>query len=294
MFKRIGLFLLTNLLILVTISIIFTLFGIRGYIENDGINFVSLLIFSGIIGFTGSIISLLISRWMAKRMMGVKVIDPDGPGDETARWLVREVHALAKKAGMKKMPEVGIYPSSEINAFATGPSKNKSLVAVSAGLLSNMDQSAIKGVLAHEIAHITNGDMVTMTLLQGIINTFVEFLSRICAYAVSRFVNESLAGIVHFLAVVLFNIVFSILGSLVVFAYSRRREYFADKGGAALAGKENMIHALRSLQRTVHHVDRKHTSLASMKISGGEKVSSLFSTHPKLEDRINALEKHSR
>jgi len=189
------------------------------------------------------------------------------------------------------MPEVGIYQSSEVNAFATGPSKRRSLVAVSTGLLHEMDDAAVEGVIAHEVAHVANGDMVTMTLLQGIVNTFVVFLSRIAAWIASRFVpREELVPIVHFIAVIVFQIIFSILGSLVVFAYSRHREFHADRGGADLAGKDKMIHALRSLEAYTSRIkDDDQAAVATLKISGKRKAS-LFSTHPDLNERIRRLE----
>lgn len=189
------------------------------------------------------------------------------------------------------MPEVGIYQSSEVNAFATGPSKRRSLVAVSTGLLHEMDDAAVEGVIAHEVAHVANGDMVTMTALQGIVNTFVVFLSRIAAWIASRFVSrEELVPIVHFIAVIVFQIIFSVLGSLVVFAYSRHREFHADRGGADLAGKDKMVHALRSLEAYTSRIkDDDQTAVATLKISGKRKAS-LFSTHPDLNERIRRLE----
>lgn len=173
------------------------------------------------------------SRWMAKRMMNVRVLDPNGALTADEQSVVEKVHRLSRAAGLTHMPEVGIYDSPEVNAFATGPSKKKSLVAVSTGLLYEMDDDAVEGVIAHEVAHVANGDMVTMTLLQGVVNTFVVFLSRVAAWIATRFVKEEIAPIVHFIAVVVFQIVFSILGSLVVFAYSRHREFHADRGGAS-------------------------------------------------------------
>ncbi|KMJ59248.1 protease HtpX [Bacillus sp. LL01] len=290
MAKRIFFFILTNVLVLTTISIIFMVTGAGNYIQDGGIDYGALLIFSAIIGFTGAFISLLMSRWMAKKMMNVKVIDPDGPMSGKERQIVEMVHRMSRAAGITKMPEVGIYHSPEVNAFATGPSKNRSLVAVSSGLLQEMDDAAIEGVIAHEVAHIANGDMVTMTLLQGVVNTFVVFLARIAAFAVSRFVKEEMAPIVHFIAIIVFQIAFSILGSLVVFAYSRYREFHADRGGADLAGKDKMVHALRSLQAYTGRVsEEKDTAIASLKINGKRK-SSLFSTHPDLNERIRRLE----
>ncbi|MGM0837075.1 MAG: protease HtpX [Bacillota bacterium] len=291
MAKRIFYFLLTNILVLTTITIIFSLTGAGNYITNEGnIDFGALLIFSAIIGFTGSFISLLMSRWMAKKMMNVQDIDPNGPMSNQERQIVEMVHRMSRAAGITKMPEVGIYHSPEVNAFATGPSKNRSLVAVSSGLLQEMDDAAIEGVIAHEVAHIANGDMVTMTLLQGVVNTFVIFLARIAAFIASRFVKEEMAPIVHFIAVIVFQIAFSILGSIVVFAFSRYREYHADRGGADLAGKDKMVHALRSLQAYTHRIrDEQDSAIATFKISGKRK-SSLFSTHPDLNERIRRLE----
>lgn len=291
--KRIFLFILTNLLVMVTIGIILSIFGVGSYMNAEGgINFQALLVFSAIVGFTGAFISLLMSRWMAKMMMGVQVLDPRKNLTGSERELVDMVHRIARDAGMTTMPEVGIYQSREVNAFATGPSKSRSLVAISTGLLEEMDRDAVEGIIGHEVAHIVNGDMVTMTLLQGVVNTFVVFLSRIAAWAASRFVKEDVAPLVHFIAVIVFQIVFSILGSLVVFAYSRHREYHADRGGAILAGKDKMIHALQSLQRYKDRLvgEKEQTSLATLKIGGKPGKSSLFSTHPDLGDRIRALQ----
>jgi heat shock protein HtpX len=207
--------------------------------------------------------------------------------------LVEKVHGLAKKAGLPVMPKVGIYDSPEVNAFATGPSKRRSLVAVSTGLLQHMDEQAIEGVLAHEIAHIANGDMVTMTLLQGIINTFVEFVSRVISFIISKFVRKELAHIVYLISYFVFSMVFSLLGILVVFAFSRKREYAADKGGAKLAGKEKMIHALRQLQSSLGWIDNSHAAVSTLKINNQQKhslFSTLFSTHPSLEERIEYLQ----
>jgi heat shock protein HtpX len=291
MFKRISLFLLVNVLVIVTIGIVTSLLGVQRYTTEAGINFSALLVFSGVVGFSGALISLALSRVMAKWVMGVQVIDPNGPLHPAEKALLEEVYALARKAGLKKMPQVGIYHSPEVNAFATGPTRNRSLVAVSSGLLERMDGNAVNGVLAHEIAHIANGDMVTMTLLQGVINTFVVFLSRICAYIASRFVKEEVAPVVQFIAVLVFDILFSILGSIVIMAYSRYREYRADAGGARLAGKENMIHALQSLKHTVQLVDTEQQSLAALKISGKKgSFLGLFASHPDLDDRIQRLQ----
>ncbi|MGM0920149.1 MAG: protease HtpX [Bacillota bacterium] len=290
MAKRIFLFILTNILVLITIGVVLSLLGVGSYVNaSGGIDLISLLVFSAVVGFTGSFISLLMSKWMAKMMMGVKVLKPDQSLSVYERNLVDRVHRLSRAAGITKMPEVGIYQSREVNAFATGPSKNNSLVAVSAGLLEEMDDAAVEGVLAHEVAHISNGDMVTMTLLQGVVNTFVVFLARIAAWAASRFVREDMAPIVHFIAILIFQLLFSILGSLVVFAYSRHREFHADNGGADLAGKDKMVHALRALKGYTQRINNEQSSVATLKISGKRGLA-LFSTHPDLDERIRRLE----
>lgn len=292
MMKRALYFVMTNILVILTITIIFSILPVRGYIESNGINFTSLLIFSAIIGFTGAFISLGLSRWMAKRMMGVEVIDPNNMTHEYERKLVESVHRMARAAGLTHMPEVGIYHSPEVNAFATGPTKKRSLVAVSAGLLNEMDEDAIEGVIAHEIAHIANGDMVTMTLLQGVVNTFVVFFARIIAFVASRFVRSELAPIVHFIAVIVFQIIFSILGSIVVLAYSRYREFHADKGGADLAGKDKMRHALIKLKEYTNRAtteSEEQAAVATLKINSKRKKSVLFSSHPDIDERIDRL-----
>ncbi|MEC1737326.1 protease HtpX [Bacillus mojavensis] len=296
MAKRIFLFILTNILVLTTIGIVLSVIssvtGVGTYFTADGgIDPIALLVFSLVVGFVGSFTSLAMSRWMAKTMMGVRVLNPEKHTlSYEEQQLVDRVYKLSRSAGLTKMPEVGIYRSSEVNAFATGPSKRRSLVAVSSGLLDQMDDAGVEGVLAHEVAHIANGDMVTMTLLQGIVNTFVVFLSRIAAWIASRFVKEDLAPIVHFIAMIVFQIVFSILGSLVVFAYSRHREFHADRGGADLAGKDKMIHALRTLKSYSSRImEEDQTAVQTLKING-KKRSSLFSTHPDLDERIRRLE----
>ncbi|WP_372663609.1 protease HtpX [Cohnella sp.] len=288
--KRILLFILTNILVMVTIGIILSVFGVGSYInDRGGVDLGSLLIFSAIVGFTGAFISLAMSRWIAKKMMGVQVLNPNGHLSQGQREIVDMVHRLSRAAGLMHMPEVGIYPSDEVNAFATGPSKKRSLVAVSSGMLERMDARAVEGIIGHEVAHIANGDMVTMTLLQGVVNTFVVFLSRLAAWAVSRLVKEELAPVVHIIAVIIFQIAFSILGSLVVLAFSRYREFHADSGGAHLAGKDKMIHALQSLQRYSGRVADDQGAIATFKISGRKRMK-LFSTHPDIEERIRRLQ----
>lgn len=291
--KRIGIFLLVNFLVLTTIVIVTSLLGVSNYVTAQGLDYYSLLIFSAVIGFSGAFISLFLSKWMAKTMMKVQVIDPNNNRTTPQeRKLLNDVYRLAQKAGISKMPEVGIYPSAEVNAFATGPSKNNSLIAVSQGLLQALDNDSVEGVLAHEVAHVANGDMVTMTLIQGVINTFVVFLSRIIAYFVSSFVKSELSGIVHFISIIVFQILFSILGSIAVMAFSRHREYAADFGASQLAGKEKMIKALKSLQTTSDRVDTSQEALQTLKINGGRLsgLKKLLASHPDLNDRIQRLE----
>ncbi|TMW72895.1 protease HtpX [Alteribacter natronophilus] len=302
--KRFMLFILTNILVLTTIMIVWSLItmytgiGEGGFQDGSGIlgiDYVALGVFSLIVGFAGSFISLAMSRWMAKTMMKVKVIDPGGPMSSQERMVVEKVHRLSRAAGLMHMPEVGIYNSPEVNAFATGPSKKRSLVAVSSGLLQTMDDDAIEGVIAHEVAHVNNGDMVTMTLLQGVINTFVVFFSRIAAILASRLApNDGVRIIVHIASIFIFQILFSILGSLVVMAFSRYREFHADRGGADLAGRDKMAHALRSLKSYVDRASvkdgRDDTAIATMKINGKGGISKLFSSHPDLDERIRRLE----
>ncbi|WP_078427867.1 protease HtpX [Alkalihalobacterium alkalinitrilicum] len=300
--KRLLLFVLTNILVLTTIVIVWSIItmytDIGGPFDTGGpglgIDFIGLGVFSILVGFTGSFISLAMSRWIAKKMMKVNVLDPNGSLSAQERSVVEKVHRLSRAAGLTHMPEVGIYQSPEVNAFATGPSKKRSLVAVSSGLLNVMDDDAVEGVIAHEVAHVANGDMVTMTLLQGVVNTFVVFFSRIAAILVSRLVRSEMQVIVRFAAIIIFQILFSILGSLVVMAFSRYREFHADRGGADLAGRDKMAHALRSLKA---YVDRANVSdrtddsaIQTMKISGKGGVMKLFSSHPDLDERIRRLE----
>ena len=299
--KRILLFLLTNILIMTTVVIVWGLLvnftSLDLNFRNDsalGINLPAVMIFSLIIGFGGAFISLAMSRWVAKMMMKVKVLNPDESLTQAERAIVEKVHRLSRAAGLAHMPEVGIYQSAEVNAFATGPSKKRSLVAVSSGLLQTMDDAAVEGVIAHEVAHVANGDMVTMTLLQGVVNTFVVFLSRVIAMIASRFVRPELQFVVQFAAIIILQILFSILGSMVVSAYSRHREFHADRGGADLAGNDKMIHALRSLKqyanRAVANDRTDDSAIQTMKISGKGGMMKLLSTHPDLNDRIARLE----
>ena len=287
--KRILLFVLTNLAVMVTVSIVLSLLGIGGYRTAAGLNYGALAVFCLVWGSAGAFISLLLSRWMAKRAMGVELVD-GRTGHEEADWLYRTVERLARQAQLP-MPEVGIYTSPEVNAFATGPSRSKSLVAVSSGLLRGMRREEVEGVLAHEMSHIQNGDMVTMTLIQGVVNAFVLFASRVIANIARNAVDERAAYMVQFIVTIVLDIALGILGAMVVAWFSRAREFRADAGAAALAGRGNMIAALRRLQTTHQLVDPSNQALATMKIAGGSKRwMMLFSTHPPLEERIAALE----
>ncbi len=291
--KRVILFLATNLAIMATISIVMSVLGVGPYLTQYGIDYTSLMIFCLLWGMGGAFISLLMSKWMAKMAMGVKIINPNQAFGEEAK-LYQTVQALAQKAGLPKDPEVGIYQSDEINAFATGPSKSNSLVAVSTGLMRRMNKTEVDAVLAHEIAHIANGDMVTMTLIQGVVNAFVMFLARVAAFAVQNAMRSddeesSVGGFAYFGLTMLFDILFSILASFVVAYFSRLREFAADRGSAILNGKEEMIAALKALKGTTELVDNSRPELAAMKISNKAGVLRFLSTHPSLDDRIERL-----
>jgi heat shock protein HtpX len=288
--KRVFLFILTNLAIVATLTIIVSILGVNQGITADGIQIVPLAIFCFIYGMGGAFISLLISRWMAKRATGVQLVD-GRTGNADLDWLYETVGRLTRQANLP-MPEVGVYDSPEVNAFATGPSKSRSLVAVSSGLLRGMRRDEIEGVIGHEVAHIANGDMVTMTLLQGVVNAFVMFAARIVAHLMTRSGDgrQSSGGGMYFLIVIVLQIVFGILGSIIVSWFSRQREFRADYGGATLAGKADMLAALRRLQVNRELVDTRHEALATMKINGAGRWMVLFSTHPPLETRIAALE----
>jgi heat shock protein HtpX len=298
--KRIFLFFAVNILVMVTLNIFLHILGIGPYMNRYGIDYVNLAEFCLVWGMGGAFISLALSRVMAKFMMGVKVIDPNTRDSQDAD-LVQMVHNLARSAGLSKMPEVGIYDSPEVNAFATGPTRSRALVAVSTGLLSRMNRNEIEGVLGHEMTHVANGDMVTMTLVQGVVNAFVLFLSKVIAFAISQALRgdreresgESGSFMVRFLVEIVLQIVFTFLGMIVVSAFSRWREFRADAGGARLAGSQNMISALRSLQRTFEIVDPQpqQAQVQTMKISGhGTGLMKLFATHPPLEARIARLQ----
>lgn len=291
---RILLFLATNAAVLVLISIVFRVLGLEGVLAENGVdlNLQALLVLSAVIGFGGSFISLAMSKWLAKRSMGVHVIEQ--PRNDTERWLVSTVQRQAEFMNIG-MPEVGIFNSPEPNAFATGMRKNNSLVAVSTGLLQNMSANEVEAVLGHEVAHVANGDMVTMGLLQGVVNTFVVFLSRVIGHLIDRLVfkTERGYGPGYFLVVIITQVLLSILASIIVMWFSRRREFRADEGGAKVAGRQNMIGALKALQR-VHQPQDLPGEMATFGISGGKAggFKKLFMSHPPLEERIAALESH--
>jgi heat shock protein HtpX len=292
MFKRISLFLATNIAVILVLSIVLRLLGVDGYLQESGsdLNYESLLVFSAVFGFGGSFISLAISKWMAKRATGAQVITQ--PRNEVESWLLNVVERQARQAGIE-MPEVAIYQAPDMNAFATGARRNAALVAVSSGLLQSMPRDEIEAVLAHEISHVANGDMVTLTLVQGVVNTFVIFLSRIVGYFVDRVVlkNDSGHGIGYFVSVIVAQIVLGILASTIVMWVSRKREFRADAGSASLNGNQAMIRALERLGRG--QPAALPESLAAFGISGtrGTGIRKLFMSHPPIADRIEALQR---
>ncbi len=292
---RILLFLGTNLAVLLVASITLRLLGVESYLSDQGINFQSLLIFCFIFGMAGSMISLFISKWMAKRSTGTVVIET--PSNATEKWLVETVAELARHAGIKT-PEVGIFPAQQSNAFATGWNKDDALVAVSAGLLNRMRPEEVRAVLAHEIGHVANGDMVTLALIQGVVNTFVMFFARVVAQLVDQFLRarsdgEGGLGFMGYFAVVMVaEIVFGIAASAIVAWFSRFREYRADAAGAKLAGSGAMINALARLKAETELPDQMPDTLRAMAITKGQTrslVEKLFASHPPLDDRIRAL-----
>jgi heat shock protein HtpX len=286
--KRIILFLATNLAIVLVLSVTMRLLGVEPYLTANGLNPNALLIFAAVMGFGGSFISLAISKWGAKVGMGVQVIE--SPSSPTEAWLIDTVRRHSQEAGIK-MPEVGIFHSPEVNAFATGPSRNNALVAVSSGLLQQMTRDEAEAVVGHEIAHIANGDMVTMALIQGVVNTFVMFLSRVIGHTVDRvvFKNEEGHGPAFFVTMIIAELVLGILASIIVMWFSRQREFRADRGGALLAGRQNMIAALERLASL--HPHPLPDKMAAFGIAGGvgNGLKRLFMTHPPLEERIAAL-----
>jgi heat shock protein HtpX len=289
MFKRITLFLITNLAIVFVLSIVLNLLGVGPMLDQQGLNLTSLIIFAAVFGFGGAFISLAISKWTAKRLTGARVIDQ--PSGELESWLVETVRGQARQAGVA-MPEVAIYDAPDVNAFATGMRRNSSLVAVSTGLLRTMNRQEAEAVLAHEISHVANGDMVTMALIQGVVNTFVIVASRIAGYVVDRVVfrTERGHGPGFFITSIIAQMVFGILASIIVFWFSRQREFRADAGAAGIAGREKMIAALEALRRGAgapHLPDQMAAFGISGSVGGGLKR--LFMTHPPLEERIEAL-----
>lgn len=289
--KRVVLFLATNLAIVLVLGISLRILGFEGILDQQGISLDinSLLVFAAVFGFGGSFISLAISKWTAKRFTGAQVIET--PGNNTETWLVNTVRRQAEHAGIG-MPEVAIYNAPDVNAFATGMSKNNSLVAVSTGLLNAMSQDEAEAVLAHEVSHIANGDMVTLALIQGVVNTFVIFLSRVIGHTVDRvvFKNERGHGPAYWITTIVAELLLGILASTIVMWFSRQREFRADAGSANLAGKEKMIAALQRLKQSV---EQPHLpdQLAALGISGskGEGIKRLFMSHPPLDERIEAL-----
>ncbi|MGD8476712.1 MAG: protease HtpX [Burkholderiales bacterium] len=291
MFKRIALFLITNIAVLVLLSITMRVLGVERILSESGsgLNLQALLVFAAVIGFGGSFISLAISKWSAKFLTGAKVIE--SPRTEAEQWLVATVSRQAKQAGIG-MPDVAIYDSPDINAFATGMSRNNALVAVSSGLLRNMSRDEAEAVLGHEVSHVANGDMVTLALIQGVVNTFVIFLARVIGFFVDRVLlkNERGYGIGFWVSTIVAEIVLAILASIIVMWFSRRREFRADAGGASLAGREKMIGALQRLQ-AAHEPSALPEQMKAFGISGGGGLGlkRLFMSHPPLQERIEAL-----
>jgi heat shock protein HtpX len=268
---------------MVTLSVVLSVLGINGYGSLQG-----QMLFCLVWGMGGAFISLQMSRFIAKQAMGVQLVD-GRTGHADADWLYATVRQQTDRAGLP-MPEVGIYESPEVNAFATGPSKRRSLVAVSSGLLRSMQRDEVEGVLAHEVSHIANGDMVTMTLIQGVVNAFVLFFARVIASVLRSAVDERMSGAVYFMTLIVLQIALGLLGSVVVAWFSRAREFRADAGAATLAGRGKMISALQRLQQNARMVDTDHPALATLKINGTGGWLALLSTHPPLEARIAALQ----
>ncbi|MGH1485166.1 MAG: protease HtpX [Cellvibrionaceae bacterium] len=292
---RIGLFLLTNIAVLIVASITLQLLGVEHYLQGSELNLTSLLIFCAIFGFAGALISLFISKWMAKRSTGTQIIEQPRTPEE--RWLVETTRELAEKAGIG-MPEVGIFPAQESNAFATGWNRNNALVAVSQGLLQRFNRDEARAVIAHEIGHVANGDMITLTLIQGVVNTFVMFFARIIGHTVDKviFKNERGHGIGFYIATFIAEMVLAVLASIIVMKFSRYREYRADVAGANLADRGAMIGALNRLlaEQKAQMPSSMPDTMHAFGISGGFKqnFAKLFSSHPPLEDRIRALQQN--
>ena len=285
-----------NMAILLTVSIVMSVLGVQPYLTQNGLDYKALMIFCLIWGSVGSFISLQLSRWQVKKFMGVQLVE------ESPQYsrLVNTVHRLARSASLPKMPEVGVYESPEVNAFATGPSKSRSLVAVSTGLLNTMTEDEVEGVLAHEVSHISNGDMVTMALVQGVVNAFVMFFARVAAFAIQNALRSDddrdsgfAGGWSYYITTFIFEILFGFIGMFIIAFFSRYREYRADSGAAHLAGSSKMIAALRRLQSQYEagKFEKESNKMSALKISSGKAILGLLSTHPKLEDRIAALQR---
>lgn len=291
---RILLFMLTNIAVMAVGTIAFRLLGFEGILANNGVDLdpVALLVMSALFGFGGSIISLLLSKTMAKRSMGAQVIE--APSNDTERWLVTTVETIAKKADIG-MPEVAIFQSPQPNAFATGANRNSALVAVSTGLLNEMTPQEVEAVLAHEVGHVANGDMITLTLIQGVVNTFVIFLSRVIGFLVDRVLlrNERGLGIGYFISSMVAQVVLGMLATVIVMWFSRRREFRADEAGAKFSSRENMINALKRLQGSQDKPETMPDSMAAFGIASGKRsgLRALITSHPPLEERIAALER---
>lgn len=289
--KRVFLFIATNLAIIILLSVTLRLIGVESILDEQGVglNLNALLVFSAVFGMGGSFISLAISKWTAKRFTGAQVIEQ--PRNDTEAWLVSTIQGHARGAGIG-MPEVAVYDSPDPNAFATGARRNKALVAASTGLLRSMKSDEVSAVLGHEVSHIANGDMLTLALIQGVVNTFVIFLARVIGHVVDRvvFKTERGYGIGYFITVIVAQIVLGILASVIVLWFSRRREFRADAGGARLAGREKMIAALESLKRSSEPTQMPE-QLAAFGISGRRRsgLMRFFTTHPPLDERIAAL-----
>jgi heat shock protein HtpX len=288
--KRVVLFIITNLAIVLVLGVVLSLLGVERILDEQGIglDLYNLLVFAAVFGFGGSLISLAISKWTAKRLTGAQVIE--NPRNATEAWLVNTVRRQAERAGID-MPEVAIYNSPDVNAFATGMRRNSALVAVSTGLLQSMTEAEAEAVLAHEVSHVANGDMITLALIQGVVNTFVIVLSRVVGHLVDRavFKTERGHGPAFYITSIVAQLVFGILASMIVMWFSRQREFRADAGSAGLAGREKMIAALQRLQKTTTHP--LPDQMAAFGISGarGSGLRRLFMTHPPLEERIEAL-----
>ncbi len=292
---RIGLFLLTNIAVLLVLAVVMSLLGYTGITDETGmaLDLEALLVFSALLGFGGSFVSLLLSKWMAKKMAGVQIIEE--PSNQAEAWLVQTVRELARRADVG-MPEVGVFPAQQANAFATGWNRNKALVAVSQGMLQRFSQDEIRAVMAHEIGHVANGDMITLSLVQGVLNTFVIFLSRVIGFFVDKVVfrNERGLGIGFFLTSIVMQILLGILASAIVAWFSRFREYRADAAGANLANRQGMINALRRLKAETELPNELPESMEAFGINQGMRsgLRAMFASHPPLDDRIRALEEN--